>query len=222
MVLEYFEGIMQWIFLLVQTYGPLSVFVAVIIEEVFVPIPSPLVIMGASFILIPAGISIGEALTQIFFLIVIPASIASTIGSFFVYFIGYYGGKATVTRFEKFLGFGWKDVEKTEKRFKDTRKTWITITVLRAIPFFPIALVSLTSGVLRLNKWKYALSTLIGSIPRTFILAFMGWSLGSTYTSFATQLNILENIIAVSIIICVAYVLYAFRHKYMHHFRRNH
>ncbi len=216
---EIIEGLVVWVLQLIQAYGPYSVFIAVILEEVLIPIPSPLVVMGASFILIPADLAFWDAVREIFFVIVIPASIASTIGSFFTYGIGYYGGRPLITKFQKFLGVSWLEIEKTEKRFEKGKKVWTTIAILRAIPFFPIALVSLTSGVLRLSWRKYAAATFVGSIPRTFILGVIGWELGSTYTLFAKQLGALENILALVVVGLIVYVLYNYRHKYSHHVR---
>ncbi|MCJ7786353.1 MAG: hypothetical protein MUP41_20675, partial [Desulfobacterales bacterium] len=63
-----------------RTYGQFSVFIGVIIEQIIVPIPSPLIIMGAGAVLIPPGISISNAFLQILWTIVLPGSIASTLG----------------------------------------------------------------------------------------------------------------------------------------------
>lgn len=217
---EMLNGLVQWIMVMIQAYGPYSVFFAVILEEVLIPIPSPLVIMGAAFILIPAELAFWDAMREIFFVIVLPASIASTIGSFFTYGIGYYGGRPLITKFQRFLGVNWVDIEKREKQFSKGKKVWTTIAVLRAIPFFPIAIVSLTCGVLRLSWKKYAVATFIGSIPRTFILAVIGWELGSAYTSFAGRLSEIESIIGVVVIVAIVYALYRYRHKYAHHAKR--
>src|SRR3989338_5188535 len=217
---EMLDGVVQWILVMIQAYGPYSVFVAVILEEILIPIPSPLVIMGAGFILIPAQLAFWDAMREIFFIIVIPASIASTIGSFFTYGIGYYGGRPLITKFQRFLGVNWVDIEKREKQFEKGRKVWISIAILRAIPFFPIAIVSLTSGVLRLSWKKYALATFIGSIPRTFILAVVGWKLGSAYVSFAGRLSEIESVLAVIVVAGIAFALYRYRHKYADHAKR--
>src|SRR3989338_9959921 len=109
---ELFEGLIAWTFALIQAYGPYSVFFAVILEEVLIPIPSPLVIMGAAFILIPADLAFWDAVREIFFVIVIPASIASTIGSFFTYGIGYYGGPPLAPKLPKIFCTSWLGVEK--------------------------------------------------------------------------------------------------------------
>src|SRR3989344_2263784 len=173
MLSEIFSALVVWSVAFIHAYGPYSVFFIVILEEVLVPIPSPLVIMGAGFILVEPGLALWDAAVKVFFVIAIPAAVASTIGSFFVYGIGYYGGKPLIRKLNRFIGVSWRDVLREEKKIEKGKKIWTTIALLRAVPFFPIALVSLTSGVLRLDWKKYALATFIGSIPRTFMLGMV-------------------------------------------------
>lgn len=214
---EIVEGLIAWTFELIRIYGPYSVFLAVLLEELLLPIPAPLVIMGAAFILVPANLAFWDAVREIFLLIVIPASIASTIGSFFTYGIGYYGGRPVIMKFQKRITLKWLDIQNMEKIFEKNKKTWTTIAVLRAIPFFPVAFVSLISGVLRLSWKKYAAATFVGSVPRTLILGIIGWELGSAYVTFAKRLSALESILTLVVLALIIYVLYTYRHKYAHH-----
>src|SRR5512134_3561843 len=110
--------ILNWIMDSIRAYGPWSVFVGVIIESVIVPIPSPLIIMGAGFVLISPDLSFFQALLPILLQIVLPGSIASTVGAYIGYAIGYFGGKPMVDRWENFLGFSWRDVEALERHFQ--------------------------------------------------------------------------------------------------------
>lgn len=217
---EILTGLVAWVLSIIHAYGAYSVFIVVILEELLLPVPSPLVIMGASFILIPPDIAFWDAASRIFFTIVIPASVASTIGSFFAYGIGYFGGRRLVMKFHKFLRISWSSVQAHEKNLEKGSKVWVTIAVLRAIPFFPIAIVSLSAGVLRLSWKKYAAATFIGSIPRTFVLGLAGWELGAAYVAIAGKLNMMENILTIIVVIAAACALYRYRHKYAHHYKR--
>jgi len=80
--------ILNWIMDSIRAHGAWSVFVGVIIESVIVPIPSPLIIMGAGFVLISAELSFVQALVPITLQIVLPGSIASTLGAYVGYAIG--------------------------------------------------------------------------------------------------------------------------------------
>ena len=172
--------ITQWIMELMRAHGQISVFIGVMIEQIIVPIPSPLIIMGAGAILIPPELPISNAFLQICWIIVLPGAIASTLGSYIGYLISYYGGKALVTRLERFLDVDWKEIENLERRFQG-KKEALSIFFSRAIPVFPISLVSIFAGLLRVPIKPFTLYTFLGSIFRCFFLGFVGWWIGATY-----------------------------------------
>jgi len=207
--------ITQWIMELMRTHGQLSVFVGVMIEQIIIPIPSPLIIMGAGAILILPGLSIPNAFLQILWIIVLPGAIASTLGSYIGYMVSFYGGKALVLRFQRFLDVDWNQIERLEKRFQGKREA-LSIFLSRAIPVFPISLVSIFAGLLRIPIKPFTIYTFLGSIFRCFFLGFFGWWIGATYEKAATHLDSVETI--VSILMLVGMVA-AFGYLY-HKFRR--
>ena len=94
------HSLTQWIMQLLQTNGALSVFIGVIIESIIVPIPSPLIIMGAGAILIDPAASILQSFPLIFFKIVLPGSLASTLGAYLGYGVAFWGGKPVIDRMD--------------------------------------------------------------------------------------------------------------------------
>jgi membrane protein DedA with SNARE-associated domain len=185
---------------LMRAHGQLSVFIGVMIEQVIVPIPSPLIIMGAGAILIPAELSIPNAFLQILWIIVLPGSLASTLGSYIGYLISLYGGKALVVRLHRFLDVDWQEIENLEKRFKG-KKEALSIFFSRAIPVFPISLVSIFAGLLRIPIRPFTFYTFLGSIFRCFFLGFFGWWIGTTYEKIATRLDSIETIVSIVMLI---------------------
>jgi len=213
------QGFLAWLIPLVQAYGALSVFIAVIVEEIIVPIPSPLVPMAAGFILIPADASFFAASATIVYMIAIPGAIAVAIGSMVIYAVGYYGGERAIKRFRRFLGTNMDKIEKTSKKLEQGSRTWITIAVLRAVPIFPTSIVSLAAGIMHLSAKKFFLSTLIGAIPRMFILSVIGWQFGSTYIYIAEKFDVLENVIFVlAIALAVAGLYYFIKRRVAFHY----
>lgn len=201
---------------LMRANGQLSVFIGVMIEQIIAPIPSPLIIMGAGAILISPGLSIPNAFLQIFWTIVLPGSIASTLGSYIGYMISYYGGKALILRFQRFLGVDWEEIGNLEKRFQG-KKEAIAIFFSRAIPVFPISLVSIFAGLLRVPLKPFTVYTFLGSIFRCLFLAFVGWWIGATYEKVATRLNSAETFVSILMLIgmigVLAYLYYRLRKK---------
>jgi membrane protein DedA with SNARE-associated domain len=198
--------ITQWIMELMRAHGQLSVFIGVMIEQIIVPIPSPMIIMGAGAILILPGLSIPGAALQILWIIVLPGAIASTLGSYIGYTISYYGGRALVLRFQRFLDVDWNQIERLEMRFRGRREA-VALFLSRAIPVFPISLVSILAGLLRIRLKPFTVYTLLGSIFRCFFLGFVGWWIGSTYEKLATRLDSAETIVSVLILIGMVTVL---------------
>jgi membrane protein DedA with SNARE-associated domain len=204
----------QWIMELMRTHGQLSVFIGVMIEQIIVPIPSPMIIMGAGAVLILPGLSVPNALLQILWIIVLPGAIASTIGSYIGYTISFYGGKALVVRFQHFLDVDWDQIERLEKRFQGKREA-LSIFLSRAIPVFPISLVSIFAGLFRIPIRPFTIYTFLGSIFRCFFLGFFGWWIGATYEKAASRLDSLETIVSIfmliGMVVAFAYLYYKFR-----------
>lgn len=192
--------ILNWIMESIRAYGPWSVFIGVIIESVIVPIPSPLVIMGAGFVLISPELSAADAFLQILLLIVLPGSIASTLGAFIGYGIGYFGGKPLVDRWSGFLGFGWDEVVALERRFR-TGHVNALIFFLRALPIFPLSVISGAAGLIRLPLTQFSLWTFYGTIPRCLFLGYLGWGLGETYHQIAYGIDRAETIVSVALVV---------------------
>jgi membrane protein DedA with SNARE-associated domain len=186
----------------IRAYGAWSVFAGVIIESVVVPIPSPLVIMGAGFILIDPQVSAQNAFLQILLLIVLPGSVASTLGAYLGYVIGYLGGKPLIQRWERFLGFGWEDIEAMERRFRAGHVN-ASIFFLRALPIFPLSVISAAAGLLRLPLVRFGLWTFYGTIPRCLFLGYLGWWMGETYYHTARGIDKAETVISIVIIVLI-------------------
>jgi membrane protein DedA with SNARE-associated domain len=198
---------------LMRSHGQLSVFIGVIIEQIIVPIPSPLIVMGAGAILILPDLSIPNAFLQILWIIVLPGTVASTLGSYIGYLISYYGGKALVVRYQRFLGVDWKEIENLEKRFQG-KKEALSIFFSRAIPVFPISLVSIFAGLLHVPVRPFTFYTFLGSIFRCLFLGFVGWWIGATYEKVATQLDSAETVISILMLIVMGGVLGSLYYKF--------
>jgi membrane protein DedA with SNARE-associated domain len=202
---------------LMRGHGQLSVFIGVMIEQIIVPIPSPLIIIGAGAILISPELSILNAFLQILWIIVLPGSLGETLGSYIGYTVSYYGGKALVVRLHRFLDVDWDGMANLEKRFQG-RKQVLSLFLFRAIPVFPISLVSVFAGLVRIPFRPFTLYSFSGAIFRCFFLGFLGWWIGATYEKVATRLDSIETIISILMLLGMTGVLGYLYHK----FRRLH
>ncbi|MBS3164781.1 VTT domain-containing protein [Candidatus Woesearchaeota archaeon] len=188
----------EWILALIRSHGVLGVVFGVMLEEIIVPIPSPVVIMAAGAILVEPGITFQAALPTLLFVITLPAAITALAGSFIPYGVAYYGGKPLIERTERYLGLGWQDVQKMQRRVM--AKEELSVFLFRALPVMPLSLVSAAAGLVRMDVKRYALSTLGGMLPRIFVLALLGWKLGELYLSVAMRFENLESVVTFTLV----------------------
>ena len=81
------------------------------------------------------------------------------------------------------------------------------IFLTRAIPVFPVSLVSIFAGLLRVPIKPFTVFTFLGSIFRCLLLAFVGWWIGATYEKVATHLDSLETIVSILLMIGMIAIL---------------
>ena len=191
------SGIVDKIFAAIKTHGIISVFLGGVIEEIIVPIPSPLIAMGAGYLLIEPTLPLGRALLKILVVISLPFAFGATLGSLFVYGIAFLGGKPMIIRFGKFLDLSWKKIETIEKRFTKGRKDEFLIFITRAIPVISVSVISATCGFLRIPPREFLLFTFLGIIVRSFILAFLGWQVGEVYHNLAEGIDTVESMVTI-------------------------
>lgn len=198
----------NWILELIKTHGIIAVILGVLLETIIVPIPSPLILMASGYILIPHT-NLFSSLYMAF-IISLVSGITQTIGSFLLYVPGYYIGKPFIIKYEKYHGVNWKEIEHFQKKF-DTKKEEITIFFLRALPIFPLSIISGLSGVLKIDFKKYTIATFLGVLPRNFILVFSGFFLGEIYVNIAKKIDHAETIMTILLFFLI--LLYVFLHK---------
>ena len=187
---------------------------ASIIEEIIAPIPSTMVIMGTSFIVLKGTMITPGAFFSLFINVVLPAALGVTIGSLFVYAIAYFAGKPFLERWGKYLGISWEDIEKAENKFEKSNSDTIVLFGVRAIPIIPSVAISAFCGFIRFNVKEYIIITFLGTLVRASILGFIGWQFGSLYQTAANEISYIEEIsLSIIIIIAIVYIIYKKKSK---------
>ena len=155
-----FTSLAETVLSLIAELGPYGVLIGMILESSVIPIPSEAV-------LITAGLAGIDPLSVALF-----GGVGSTIGAWIGYLIGKYGGRPLVYRYGKYLLLKESRLSSAERWFN----RWGNWTVLlsRLIPFVPYKVFSITAGILRMKWIPFTFFTLLGSIPRCFLLAWIG------------------------------------------------
>lgn len=197
-----------WVTGVIQKFGSWGVFFAGIIEQIIVPIPSPIVPMGGGFFLVKKGIPTLLAFKEVIFKVALPFSLGSTLGATMVFLIAYKGAMFLIDRFEKFFGFGQKDVEKLKKKYFKGSADEMTIFLLMAIPVIPSVLVSAVCGMMQIPPPEFYLFTFLGLAVRGIVLGMLGWWFGEAYVQIAEGMNRLESLFFIVIGVLVVGLLY--------------
>lgn len=201
------------IFEYIRQHGVGSVIVGGLIEQVIVPIPSPLIPMAAGFLLIPAGSFSLKIIWDIFLKAALPFAIGSTIGSTMVYLVSWYGGKWAIDKFHKWFGFDWEDVESLHEKYFNGKSTDESlIFIFRAIPMIPSVLISGVCGAVRIKPWSFYPFTFLGLLVRGIILGFLGWKSGDALFRIAGGLDKGEMVLSVLILLLMI-IFFVFMYK---------
>jgi len=187
--------------------GAWAVFLGCILEQIIVPIPASLIVITTS-ILTLKGVPISpNSLGILLIKIAIPASLGTTIGSLFYYYIAYKLEKPFIERTGKYLGVSMEDVAGVEKRFKDSRFDSLSIFLARCVPIIPSIAINLFCGLIRYDLKKYLLTTFFGSLVQIFAWGLLAWLFGNIYRSLEGEISMLGNIVTLVIIVLVLYYL---------------
>lgn len=193
--------ILNYIELIVVEYGALGVFVAILIEQIISPIPSILISMLAGFFLLPSDGSLSTLLWSSIFLVAIPVAIGSSIGSLFIYSLGYLGGKPAIEKCQKWIGLDWGMVERAKQKLDGRSSDEIVLFFLWIIPVFPSVAIAVLCGIIRYPLSKYIVIAFAGMFMQAIIMSFFGWHLGELYKINVQWLMSIEDYVLYSIII---------------------
>ncbi|WP_031426976.1 TVP38/TMEM64 family protein [Flavimarina sp. Hel_I_48] len=137
--------------------GPLVIILAMILQMFLLVIPSVL-------LMVVAILAYGPLWGSLIILAAVFA--ASSVG----YVLGLYFGQFFV---DKILG---RKSEQKIEDFLDDYGFW-AIAITRFNPFLSNDAISFVAGVLRMGYWKFILATMVGIVPLTLYIAFIGQSI---------------------------------------------
>jgi membrane protein DedA with SNARE-associated domain len=150
--------------------GYLGIFVLMILENVFPPVPSE-VILGAAGVLVAQGKMNGIALWLI-------ATAGTVVGNLFWYWLGYRWSEETlkkvIDRWGRILTFEWDEFTKARDIFRKYGD-WI-VFLLRFSPLLR-TIVSLPAGLARMSVWRFTMFTFLGSLIWNGLLILGGQAL---------------------------------------------
>src|ERR1039458_5924321 len=159
-----------------ETWGHVGVFALSFISAMGLPVGAELAIIYGG--VLASGQIPNEPHHLNLVVVIVLATLAELLGSLAGYLIGYYGGRALVDRFGKYVLLTHRDLDRAEAWF--ARRGEALVLVGRFIPLLR-SFVSLAAGLGEMAIAKFTLFTLIGCAIWCTALSSLGYSLGSSY-----------------------------------------
>lgn len=164
------QWVSQWVFDVIEALGYAGLAIILIIENLFPPIPSEVVLPLAGFLVGQGDLTFAGA--------VLAATFGSVAGAWILYGMGRWGGRALVLRYGKWLRVDAKSLDRAEGWFR----TYGDAVVLggRMVPIAR-SVVSIPAGLSRMPPVRFTVLTAIGSAAWNTVLIGAGYLLGANW-----------------------------------------
>ena len=187
-----------WVLGILESGGYTGIFFLMILENIFPPIPSEIIIPLAGFAAAKGELNIA--------LVILIATCGSVVGCLPWYFIGHYFGIARLKRWSlrygRLLTLSPQNIETAQEWFK--RHGYISVFAGRLIPAIR-TLISLPAGIVRMPLVPFLTFSFFGSALWTSVLVLLGYGLESQYGKAAGFFEFASNVVVGLII---GYYLY--------------
>ena len=188
---------------LMESYGYIAMFVAMALENANIPIPSEVVLGFAGFLISQQIFSFWTTFAV--------ACVAGLVGSVISYWLGSYGGRPLLLKYGKYIFFNERKFRMAEDLFN--KYGGIAVIICRCLPGVR-TFISFPAGVARYPFWKFAIFTVIGTIPWPLLLVWAGSLLGSHWRDLIQYNHIfLMAVIAVCVVATVVFVWHRRRRR---------
>ena len=199
-----FSGIEDRVIDIVDTFGYIGIALLIILENVFPPIPSEIILPLTGFL---AG---QGRLTLVG--VILSATIGSVVGALVLYFLGHWFGEARIYafigRYGRFFLLKETDLDKANAWFG--RHSNKAVLFGRLVPVVR-SLVSLPAGVTRMPLTSFVIYSAIGSSIWNSLLVGSGWALGNRWEQVSEYADYLQY--AVILAVLAAVVLFAWSRR---------
>lgn len=192
-----------------NSWGYIGIFVLILVENIFPPIPSEIILSLGGFMTTQSDMTVS--------LVILFATLGAVIGAFILYGIGRIVNKDVIKgwldgKVGKLLGFKPADVEKANEWFE--KKGNITVLFCRCIPIVR-SLISIPAGMSKMKMIPFIVYTVVGTTVWNTILVVAGHFLGASWEKVAHIVDKFSNIVLIILIVTVAvFLVWHFTKKY--------
>ena len=192
----------SWVQDVINQFGYFGVALLVIIENVFPPIPSEIVLPFAGFVA-QQGAGAAQSDTSVIGMM-IAATIGSVVGALILYFVSAAIGpdrlRAFVEKFGKWFGVKAADLVRAEAWFD--RRSSLAVLVGRCVPLIR-SIVSIPAGFRRMKLSSFVVLTALGSAVWNIALIAAGAVLKDQWDRVGDYVGVFQWVVILAIVVFV-------------------
>lgn len=204
MIFTILETLTSFITNLVSDLGYFGIFLAMTIESASIPLPSEIIMPFAGFLVSQGKFD--------FWIVVFVGALGNLVGSWIMYWFGYWGQEVVVRKFirnyGKFVLVSEVELDRTEKWFRKWGD-WI-VFISRLLPIVR-TFISVPAGIAKMNFLRFSVLTFVGSFLWSALLTYVGFVLGENWDSIEPIFRRFDYLVVFVGLIALGLILY---HKY--------
>jgi len=194
----------EWIKGTIESLGYFGIILLMIIENVFPPIPSEIIMPLAGFLSTQGEFS--------FLGVAIAGTIGSVLGALLLYYAGRKVGadrlKCWADSYGRWLMLSSEDIGRAQAWFH--RRGAVAVFVCRLVPGLR-SMISIPAGIEGMNLSRFVIFSALGTGVWATVLAYLGRVLGRNYEMVSNYLGPLSYMVLSGFLVC--YIVYVVRHQ---------
>ncbi|MBC1463694.1 DedA family protein [Listeria welshimeri] len=177
-----------WITGIMADFGYIGIFLLIMVENLFPPIPSEIILTFGGFMTTVSSLNV--------VMVIIVATLGSLVGAILLYKVASYFGKERLTKivlkYGRILRLKESDIERAESFFLKYG-SW-AVFLCRMIPLIR-SLISIPAGMTKMKMSRFLVLTTAGSLLWNTVLIGLGALLGESWNEIVVFMDSFSTII---------------------------
>ncbi|MBC1243785.1 DedA family protein [Listeria welshimeri] len=177
-----------WITGIMADFGYIGIFLLIMVENLFPPIPSEIILTFGGFMTTVSSLNV--------VMVIIVATLGSVVGAILLYKVASYFGKERLTKivlkYGRILRLKESDIERAESFFLKYG-SW-AVFLCRMIPLIR-SLISIPAGMTKMKMSRFLVLTTAGSLLWNTVLIGLGALLGESWNEIVVFMDSFSTII---------------------------
>lgn len=192
---------MDWALNVMEQWGYPGVALLVLLENLFPPIPSEVILPFAGFLTTRSAVTVAGMVGA--------ATLGSLLGALALYLIGAWFGRERilwiVTRYGRYLSVKPEHVVQAEGWFE--RYGPAAVFLCRMVPIMR-SIISIPAGLIRMGLARFALYTALGALIWNTALVTVGALLGASWPLVSKWVGYYQDLVIVVVLAAAAFLLF--------------